>query len=89
MNEKLEKNLENISDIFAKFKNKEDLKNFLEDILTPQEIIEISDRIEIIKLLKQWKTQREIAEDLKISVTTVNRGSRIIKFWKWSDRFIL
>jgi len=37
---------------------------FLSDILTPQEIIEISDRIYICKALKKGKTQRVIAQEL-------------------------
>jgi uncharacterized protein YerC len=35
-------------------------------------------------LLKQWKTQRKIAEELQISVTTVNRWAKLLKSGKWA-----
>jgi Trp operon repressor len=28
------------------------------------------------------KTQREIAEELELSITTVSRGSRILQYWR-------
>jgi Trp operon repressor len=51
----------------------------LEDILTYKELKDITERIQILRLLKQWKTQRNIAEELGISVTTVNRGAKVLK----------
>jgi Trp operon repressor len=52
----------------------------LEDLFTPQEIVDLSDRILVLQEIKSWKKQRDIAEELWISVTTVNRGSRVMKF---------
>jgi Trp operon repressor len=52
---------------------KSDMESVLDDLLTPQEISELAERIELLKQLQQDKTQREIAEDMGISVTTVNR----------------
>jgi len=52
---------------------KNDMESVLDDLLTPQEITELAERIELLKQLKQGKTQRDIAEDMGISVTTVNR----------------
>lgn len=59
---------------------KDDMESILDDLLTPQEIIELAERLELLKQLKQGKTQRDIAEDMGISVTTVNRWSRILKY---------
>lgn len=59
---------------------KDDMEQVLDDLMTPQEISEFAERIELLKQLKQGKTQRDIAEDLGISVTTVNRWSRILKY---------
>jgi len=53
--------------------SKKNLEDFLSDLLTPQEVVELADRINIFKSLKKGKTQREIAQELGISVTTVNR----------------
>ena len=59
---------------------KDDMQWVIDDLLTPQEIIELAERIELLKQLQQGKTQRDIAEDIGISVTTVNRWSRILKY---------
>jgi len=47
------KNLCLLSDTLWQIENEKDFKNFLEDILTPKEIKDISDRIKIFHLLKQ------------------------------------
>lgn len=56
--------------------SKQKLKNFLEGILTPQEIDEISMRLQIVRMLKDGIPQHEIAERLKIGIATVTRGSK-------------
>ncbi len=58
----------------------DDAESVLSDLLTPSEIEAIAERLEIISLLKQGKTQRDIAQELWISVTTVSRWSRILKY---------
>ncbi|MBP6921438.1 helix-turn-helix domain-containing protein [Candidatus Gracilibacteria bacterium] len=59
---------------------KDNLDGFLEDILTPQEIEALDERIKIMHALVAGKTQREIAEELELSITTVSRGSRILQY---------
>ena len=56
------------------------MKDLLEDLFTPAELVEISERIKLIIELKKGKTQRQVAEDLGISVTTVNRGARVLQY---------
>jgi Trp operon repressor len=63
----------------------EDLDGFLEDILSPQEIETIDERIKIMHALTAGKTQREIAEDLELSITTVSRGSRILQYGRLKE----
>lgn len=55
---------------------------FLENILTPGELEDISRRIEIFKMLQQGVPQRTIAETLNVSIATVTRGSRELKYGK-------
>lgn len=66
-------------------KHADDLDGFLEDILSPQEIETIDERIKIIHALTAGKTQREIAEELELSITTVSRGSRILQYGRLKD----
>ena len=55
------------------------MEDFLKGILTPQEIEQLSLRLEIVKRLKRGEPQRKIAEDLKVGIATVTRGSRELK----------
>ncbi len=59
-----------------------DMAAVIEDILTPQEIVELGERIELLTQLKAGKTQRVIADEMGISVTTVSRWSRVLQFGK-------
>lgn len=61
-------------------RHKKDLDGFLEDMLSPQEIETLDERIKIMHALVFGKTQREIAEELELSITTVSRGSRILQY---------
>ncbi len=58
---------------------KEKLENLLRGLLTPSEIQEFAQRIEIVKLLKKGVGQHEIAKKLKVGVATVTRGAKEIK----------
>ncbi|MCC2624464.1 MAG: tRPR [Burkholderiales bacterium] len=63
-----------------KFNKVEDLAEFLNVFLTISERDEIPKRLQIVKeLMKGEKTQREIAESLKVSIANVTRASNIIK----------
>jgi len=77
---KLPESLKTITDTLWKIKSREDFSWAMEDILTPWEIIDIADRINILKMLKKWTPQREIAENLWISVTTVTRWNRVLQY---------
>ncbi len=79
---KLSNSLDLISDVIMRTSTKEELSLLLEDLLTPSEILEIWDRIMIIKYLKYWLKQREIASKLSISITTVSRWNRLYVFEK-------
>lgn len=67
--------------IIAELKHyKDDIDGFLEDMMTPQEIEALDERIKVMHALVAGKTQREIAEELELSITTVSRGSRILQY---------
>ena len=56
-----------------------DMQNFLRDILTEKEIIEISSRLEAARMLKNGKTYAEITKATKLSSRTVARISEWLK----------
>ncbi len=81
--------IEKISKVFLQIKDKADFEASLADILTPAEIHDIADRIRILEMLKAWISQRKIALELGISITTVTRGSRIFKYdWKAITKYL-
>ncbi len=73
------KNLEEISEIITKLKSKEEVCSFLLELLTDSEVIDISKRWRILKMLSCGSTQREISSELKVSLCKVTRGAKIIK----------
>ena len=52
----------------------------LNNLFTPQELEEISLRLQIFKMLKKGIPQRSIAQQLKVSIGTVSRGSRELQY---------
>lgn len=57
-------------------KTEEGIRDFLQGILTPQELIEIPHRLAIVKMLKKGIAQQEIAGRLGVGIATVTRGSK-------------
>jgi TrpR family trp operon transcriptional repressor len=67
---------------------RDELKDFLIGILSPQEIKQLTKRLEIIRLLKQGLPQHEIASRLNVGITTVSRGAKMLnegrfKYLNW------
>lgn len=54
------------------------LNAFLVDLLTPKEYEEIVKRWQIVKQLHDGTPQRQIALNLKISLSKITRGSRML-----------
>jgi len=65
------------------FKTKKEIHDFFEGIFTPQELLEIPVRLQIVKLLQKGVTQHEIAKKLGVGVATVTRGSRELKLGRF------
>jgi Trp operon repressor len=78
--EKLKDYKKELLEVFMKAgSNKELMAEFLVDIMTPAELEEVAIRWQIIKRLNNKETHREIAGDLGVGISTVNRGSRELR----------
>ncbi len=64
--------------IIIKIKSINFLDKFLKDLLTPKEYKEIIKRWQIVKQLFQKTTQRQISQNLKVSITKITRGARVL-----------
>ena len=71
--------IEMISSAIYNLKNENSICNFLLEILTKSEVETLSKRWRILTMLSEGKTQREIAQDLKVSLCKVTRGAKILK----------
>ena len=54
-------------------------ERFFREILTPKEIRDLSSRWELVKLLEEGVSQREIARRLHLSLCKITRGARELK----------
>ena len=73
------KRTEELVQTLLKISSKEEMEEFLKGILTPKELLEIPNRLKIVKMLKKGIAQQEIAQELKVGVATVTRGSMELK----------
>jgi TrpR family trp operon transcriptional repressor len=55
------------------------LKEFMVEILTPNEVTEIARRWRLVKLLHEGRPQREVAARLHLSLCKITRGSKELK----------
>ncbi|MDP2637901.1 MAG: Trp family transcriptional regulator [Candidatus Levybacteria bacterium] len=75
----MNKKLEELAKELLGIKTKKEMQDFLQGILTPKELFELPNRLQIIKMLKKGISQHEIAGKLGVGVATVTRGSREIQ----------
>jgi TrpR family trp operon transcriptional repressor len=64
----------------ARLDKPEEIGLVMGDLLTPSEVEALGERWQIARLLLAGKSQREVAAELGVSVTTVSRGSRQLKY---------
>lgn len=73
------KNIKEISKIINGFKEDKEVYHFLKELFTEAELMDLSKRWSILKMLNNGCTQREIANELKVSLCKVTRGAKIMK----------
>ena len=61
-------------------KNKEECYTFFEDVCTVNELLSISQRYEVAKMLREQKTYLEIAEKTGASTATISRVNRSLNY---------
>ena len=61
-------------------KDKEECYTFFEDICTINELLSLSQRFEVAKMLREKKTYLEIAEKTGASTATISRVNRSLNY---------
>ncbi|GMO12194.1 MAG: hypothetical protein Ta2A_21760 [Treponemataceae bacterium] len=68
-----------ICKIFAAETDENVIRDFFAALLTPAELSDVEKRWAIIRAMEQGVSQRKIAEELKISLCKITRGSSELK----------
>lgn len=76
---KVNKQLQDLIKILLDIKTENEMYDFLQGILTPKEILELPNRLQIVKMLKKGISQHDVAEKLGAGVATVTRGAKEIQ----------
>jgi len=63
----------------AQIDDPELVAGFLEEILTPKEVKDISLRWQLLRELQEGKTQRDIAQRHQMSLCKITRGAKLLK----------
>lgn len=76
---KKESCLEGISSVLCAIDQPDEMMRFLKEILTPTEQKDLSLRWQLMEMLEQGTSQRQIAAELGISLCKITRGAKILK----------
>jgi TrpR family trp operon transcriptional repressor len=68
-----------IAEVLSSIQAPEEMRCFLNELLTPGEVRDITLRWKLLEMLAEGVPQRKIAEELQISLCKITRGSRIMK----------
>ena len=74
----MENKMRNLYQAILSLESEEACARFLEDILTPKELIDMADRLEVAQLLYEGKTYGKITEKTGMSSTTIARINRTL-----------
>ncbi len=81
--------LKDLLKLFASIESEKEAEMLLQDLLTPQELDSLSERWQLIQKLHEGKSQRDIAEELGISVSKITRGSRMLQYGTGGFQYFL
>ncbi len=76
------KEVDHLFDAILTLRNKEECYTFFEDVCTINELLSISQRYEVAKLLREGKTYLEISTDTGASTATISRVNRSLNYGK-------
>jgi TrpR family trp operon transcriptional repressor len=75
----IQRAVDELTTVLAATTDKEWIRKFLYDLLTPSEIREIAGRWLLVREIDRGTTQREIARKFSLSLCKITRGSRELK----------
>ncbi|MCM1252977.1 MAG: YerC/YecD family TrpR-related protein [Clostridium sp.] len=90
MNKKLKSDaVDHLFEAVLALQNKEECYDFFEDICTVNELLSLSQRLEVASMLRNHKTYMEIAEKTGASTATISRVNRSLNYGNDGYQLIL
>jgi TrpR-related protein YerC/YecD len=83
------KKLQDLYKAILSLESVKEAEMFFRDLCTLEELRAMQERWEIVKLLDKGKTYREIADELKVSTTTVSRVALWYKNGRGGYRLVI
>jgi TrpR family trp operon transcriptional repressor len=71
--------MEDICSVLCSMRDTDQMRRFLEEIMTPAERKDLALRWELMRMLMDGVPQRQIAEELGVSLCKITRGAKILK----------
>ncbi|MDO4187796.1 MAG: YerC/YecD family TrpR-related protein [Lachnospiraceae bacterium] len=72
--------VDGLFDAILKLETRDECYTFFEDLCTINEILSLSQRLEVAKMLREKKTYMEIAEKTGASTATISRVNRSLAY---------
>ena len=72
--------VDHLFDAILSLQNKEECYTFFEDVCTVNELLSLSQRFEVAKMLRDQKTHLDIAEKTGASTATISRVNRSLNY---------
>ena len=72
--------VDHLFEAILSLENKEECYTFFEDVCTVNELLSLSQRFEVAKMLREKKTYLEIAEKTGASTATISRVNRSLNY---------
>ena len=81
MSKKLRRDaVDHLFDAILSLQNREECYTFFEDVCTVNELLSLSQRFEVAKMLRDQKTYLDIAEKTGASTATISRVNRSLNY---------
>ena len=71
---------DDLYDLVRSVETRAETRDLLQDLLTPQELDSLAERWQEVQALASGKPQRQIAEELGLSISKITRGSRVLRY---------
>lgn len=83
------KSTDDLCEALMTLKNKEECYTFLEDICTIKEILEMSQRLSVAKLLSKGMSYAKISQQIGVSTATISRISRCMEYGNGGYKMVI